>query len=533
MKSVVHLAILCLGLAKSVKASEVLRPRGVPLSKTSFYDPSRDFRCLDGSGTIPFNYVNDDYCDCQDGSDEPGTAACPNGQFHCTNAGHSPLNIPSSRVNDGICDCCDASDEYASSASCTNTCREMGRAAREESLRQQQAQMQGYQLRQSMIQEGKKRNEEDQAKITELKKEKELADAVLSEKEEMKKVAEEPEKEALEKYRVVEEEKRVRDEAEKKERESVEAREAFAHLDNNGDGVITIAEIQSRQTFDTNRDGEVSEEEAKFYFRQEEQMDLDTFITSGWAMMRPTYMMDKGMFTPPTTFAPPTPEDLTAPPPLEDPEVSRYVNSRANWELLSEEPEDLEEDYDFPDDSNEEDPAKEEEPAEEEVKYDEETQRLVDAANVAREAFNEADRHVRDLVRELKNLEEKQEKDLGPEEEFRVMEGECYEFTDREYTYKLCPFDKTVQKPKNGAGETRLGQWGEWTGSEDKYSSMKYSNGQACWNGPSRSTDVNLVCGIENQLLSVTEPNRCEYLMVLQTPAVCAKSEANDSHDEL
>jgi len=513
----IHLVILSLAYSKSVKASEVLRPRGVPLTKASFYDPSRDFRCLDGSGTIPFNYVNDDYCDCQDGSDEPGTAACPNGQFHCTNAGHSPLNIPSSRVNDGICDCCDAADEYASSASCTNTCREKGKAAREESLRQQQAQMQGYQLRENMIQEGKKRKEDDLAKIAELKQSKEVADAALSEKEEMKKSAEEPEKEALEKYRVIEEEKRAREEAAKKERESVEAGEAFAHLDNDGDGILTIAELQSRQTFDTDRNGEVSVEEAKFYFKQEEQMDLDTFITSGWAMMRPTYMMDKGMFTPPTTFAPPTIEDLTAPPPLEDPE---------------EEPEDLEEDYDFPDENNE-DAAKEEEAAEEEVKYDEETQKLVDAANVAREAFNEADRQVRDLVRELKNLEETQEKDLGPEEEFRVMEGECYEYTDREYTYKLCPFDKAIQKPKNGAGETRLGQWGEWTASEGRYSNMKYKDGQACWNGPARSTLVNLVCGVENQLLSVSEPNRCEYLMVLQTPAVCANPQTQDTHDEL
>lgn len=75
----------------------------IKFSEAPLYDPERDFKCFDGSRTLPFSMVNDDYCDCPDASDEPGTSACPAGSFHCTNAGHSPLNIPSSRVNDGIC----------------------------------------------------------------------------------------------------------------------------------------------------------------------------------------------------------------------------------------------------------------------------------------------------------------------------------------------------------------------------------------------------------------------------------------------
>ena len=64
------------------------------------------FTCLDGSKAIPFSAVNDDYCDCPDGSDEPGTSACegrPGAFFYCENKGHIPGRILASRVNDGIC----------------------------------------------------------------------------------------------------------------------------------------------------------------------------------------------------------------------------------------------------------------------------------------------------------------------------------------------------------------------------------------------------------------------------------------------
>ncbi|CAE7815834.1 Prkcsh [Symbiodinium sp. CCMP2456] len=79
------------------------------------------FNCFDGSAVLETDAVNDDFCDCADGSDEPGTPACAGvGLFYCSNVESIPKLIYSSHVADGICDCCDGSDEWSSS--CPNTC---------------------------------------------------------------------------------------------------------------------------------------------------------------------------------------------------------------------------------------------------------------------------------------------------------------------------------------------------------------------------------------------------------------------------
>ncbi|RQM24370.1 hypothetical protein B5M09_002582 [Aphanomyces astaci] len=67
--------------------------------------------------------VNDDYCDCVDGVDEPSTSACshlPASMFHCRNEGILSLSVHTSRVHDGVCDCCDGTDERL--GRCANTC---------------------------------------------------------------------------------------------------------------------------------------------------------------------------------------------------------------------------------------------------------------------------------------------------------------------------------------------------------------------------------------------------------------------------
>lgn len=239
-------------------------------------------------------------------------------------------------------------------------------------------------------------------------------------------------------------------------------------------------------------------------------MDLEKFISEAWPNIKPYLMMDAGLFK--------SPHDGTD-------ETEDMQDGEGDEEDGQEE------------DGEDEEPYQPEEPEfSSKLEYDEETQKIVDQASAARNEFGEAERAVRDIDSEINSIKEYLEKDFGPEEEYATLQGECFDYTDHEYVYKLCPFERATQLPKSGSSEVRLGTWGRWNGPEDnKYESMLYDKGQSCWNGPQRSTKVNVVCGTENKLTTVSEPNRCEYFFEFVTPAACREmpTEVDDLHDEL
>lgn len=89
------------------------------------------------------------------------------------------------------------------------------------------------------------------------------------------------------------------------------------------------------------------------------------------------------------------------------------------------------------------------------IEYDDDTKLLIEQANGARNLHLESDRQLREIRSEITNIEQLLDKDYGLEEEFATLHGECFNFEDREYVYKVCPFDRAVQQPRSGGAETR------------------------------------------------------------------------------
>ncbi|VVC40513.1 Mannose-6-phosphate receptor binding domain,Low-density lipoprotein (LDL) receptor class A repeat,EF-Hand [Cinara cedri] len=480
-KSIVTLIFYSTVLTKySVENVEI---KGVSIENAKLYATGKDFSCLDGSIIIPNSYINDDYCDCPDASDEPGTSACPNGTFYCKNKGHLPLILPSSRVNDGICDCCDGSDEWANkvrNGACENTCKELGHTAKIELNRVDNLYARGFEIRAKMIPQGKHLLLKKQNAIIQLLPKKKDAQFIRSNTFNDLKIAEENEKKAIEQEKLL---------------QKNEALKIFNKIDTNKNRKIEVSEVIVCKNFDQNKDGLISQDEINYFMENKKEMDLKDFMTNSWSRVKLLILAKL--------------RDVKYPAKINILEegLNKYNNYNVNNETGKHK---LLKDIEMAKIND--------------LLYTEKTKILINESKRCREQFEEVDRKYKDILKTITALHISSSKDFGPENEFAVLDGQCYELTDREYIFKICLFEKVTQRPLNGGPEVNLGVWNNWTNSvndEPKYHTMLYDKGQYCLNRFQRFTYVLLTCGLEPKLISVKEPNICEYLMEFELPSVC------------
>ncbi|PNS15820.1 Glucosidase 2 subunit beta [Sphaceloma murrayae] len=543
--------LLCLAASIVHAASDSARPRGVGPDFAKFYKNSETFTCISNpSVKLPFSRVNDDFCDCPDGSDEPGTAACASLSplsppspadssiadtinatlalpgFYCKNKGHTPSYIPFTAVNDGICDydlCCDGSDEFGGLVKCTDKCDSIGKEFRKHAEARQKTLNAARAKRRELVTEAARLRKEVEDEIKNLETQITAAEVTVKQSQDTLK------------------------DVEKRER----GRMAKGNSGKAGEVAILVG--QAKQRTQELRDNliRVREERETAKTRLEE---LEQLLSTFKVEYNPNFN-DEGVKRAVRAWEDYSARDKSA---ISDAAHDRDLDeitktdeeAGLNWDsfLSSSEPENPELDllYSFE--------AYLPAPLRDWLDHQLRTlrQSLIDngilaqphdtpapteskAVTDARNAVQTAENSLSSLRTNLDNHRSDLTKDYGQDDVFRPLAKQCITQDSGEYTYEMCYLGSTTQKPKKGGGNTGMGNFaslevvdvddevradGKGLGS-GKRLAMKFENGQHCWNGPNRSTMVIMACAEKGEIWKVTEEEKCVYRMEVGTPAVC------------
>ncbi|KAF3444375.1 hypothetical protein FNV43_RR14067 [Rhamnella rubrinervis] len=271
--------VLCFFSATSTVRSASPPPKyqfiGIAPQDERYYKSSEVIKCKDGSKKFSKAQLNDDFCDCPDGTDEPGTSACPNGKFYCQNAGHVPQQLFSSRVNDGICDCCDGSDEYDGKVKCPNTCWEAGKVFRDKLKRKIATYQEGVSIRKQEVEQAKLAMAKDEAELSKLQHEEKILKGLVQQlKERKEQIDKAEEKERLRKEKEEKEKKEAENEAKQERSEAVEKADGEDELTESkyDDKIGLLQDSTSDQDVVEDQDRLAAEDEPSDTFQYEDSM---------------------------------------------------------------------------------------------------------------------------------------------------------------------------------------------------------------------------------------------------------------------
>ncbi|KAK1943958.1 Glucosidase 2 subunit beta [Phytophthora citrophthora] len=516
-------AVLAL-LSVCVRATDY---RGISPELQSKLSAVSSFTCDKGQQRLELSRLNDNYCDCEDGSDEPGTSACSHTDavFHCVNAGFFSADVPTSQVNDGLCDCCDGSDEYASGVSCASECNEKMeafRADKKDLIEQVDA---GLKDRVALAAEAQKLWDEEEVKKMQI-------ETTVTSK---KVMVEQLEARKADEERLEQEEKIKRIGASKQEILS-----QLGLLDLTKEQLLSIIlEIGRTGVSEKHELLPIIRKEREAAYEGEEELSNTPMEEKDEAFRERDDARQK-----------------------ETTRIEKLIEEREKEEerKAQEAKEALEKAAEAAAEGNEAEVAETELPAviEEETPTEEEDLTLPEVethpidllyeelaaseryewvqAVMTRKLHEETKKELTEEEKKLSDAQKQLEKNYGDDHVFFALRDKCVDSEAGQYKYKICFFGKATQD------HTKLGDMEDIKGpepaesegsSEDTPTSaevettvkeLKFSNGQKCWNGPNRSLEVKLECGPEPmELRDIEEPSTCVYTAKLRTPAVCSE----------
>ncbi|KAI0733419.1 glucosidase II beta subunit-like-domain-containing protein [Fomitopsis betulina] len=520
---------------------------GVPPSLLSRYrSPGSDtasWSCLDGTKFIPWSAVNDDYCDCLDGSDEPGTGACPTGAFYCHNEGHIGSLIPSTRVRDGLCEpeCCDGSDERP--GVCPNVCKEVGETYRKQQDAERKLRRTGSKIRSLYLAHAQKEKKRLEDKIAaadaEIKvREKEVARLkdIADTAESLSETAMQHKKESPLYQSLIEHSLALKS-LQREHQKHLEREKALGDIldalrlgyNPNYQDMAVLEAVRGWEALaGLPHINDVRKEEGSTETESAVAQEEETNEEGEWSAGRLDKELDSLLKTDYETLLIQHDKHIGAPGGgsllfnlasyIPDAYLPRYLALRdtlVSWLEIFGIAKGIDSDGSSDD-------------------------------SAARKAYQDAESTLNSVRKDLDKAQNELERLFdpewfGPEGEWKKLEGTCLAKDTGEYTYEVCLFGEAKQKPNKGGSFQSLGKFTHWNnapgvelGSPEYYTKQYYERGAKCWNGPMRSVTVITTCGTENALLSVSEPEKCEYQITMTSPAVCLPLKDNEAQrDEL
>ncbi|CAK9093025.1 unnamed protein product [Durusdinium trenchii] len=463
-----------------------------------------EFRCLSTGSSLPRDAVNDDFCDCDDGSDEPGTGACAGSGatlFYCANAQSDAAYIYTSRVNDGVCDCCNGSDEWRAEqlgrSPCVDTCHAEGRARTRRRSEQISELRSGIKQRAALIGKAKSERAASDKELLALR-------------------------ERLPSLEVAER-------AAKAQVEAAEAAKAAEEANaTEPDADAAPAEAPSAVPGASAESEPAASSEVK-----EEQVQEDAPAPEAPASPPAAFEAAKPVVSEYSKWMDGAAEVLDEPA-VSEPVVSEYSKWMEGGPAV--EPTAAPEEVDDSDDADDDMDGGEGGSTGMRALWSKWWTKVSDGWTVAtrwasellgrrlspaeralekaKQGHQAAKKELKDAKSRIRTLEDQLKSGVEERElAFSGLHDRCIEKSIGEYKYKICFFTDAKQD------HTSIGRWKGWSWDSGLVMAL-FDNGQYCPGGPERSLTVKFHCGAE-ELLDVTEPSRCAYEAQMKHPASC------------